>query len=213
MSARIRQELGVDELRERFAEYTRAAYESLPSTRNQRILEIGCGRGAVTFRLARLSESAQEFAPDSEIVGIDIDGDALAELARRIEVEGLCRRVQILQRSLLVTGFADERFGLVWAEGVVHIPGLEASLPECNRILEPGGYFVLVEAIAWMEPRLRNLPRFGFELVERIPWEPDCWWTRYGKPLEARIRRALARSKAPGRSRGADACAITGAVA
>jgi SAM-dependent methyltransferase len=185
MSERIRQELGIDELRDRFAEYTRAAYAALPSTRSQRILELGCGRGAVTLRLARLSES--------EIVGIDIDEAALADLALRIEAKGLSRRVRILRRSLLETGLADEHFGLIWAEGVVHIPGMEASLAECNRVLEPGGAFVLAEALAWMEPRLRNLPRFGFELVEKIPWEPGCWWRLYGEPLEARIRKARER--------------------
>jgi len=184
MDAAIRRELGVDELRERFAEYTRAAYATLPSMGTQRLLELGCGRGSVTLRLAHLSSA--------EIVGIDIDDAALAELAQRIEADGLSQRVRILRCSLLASSFDDGCFGVLWGEGVVHIPGLDASLPECHRLLEPGGYLVLAEASGWMEPRLRHLARFGFELVEQLPWEPGCWWTRYGEPLGRRIRRVRA---------------------
>ena len=63
MSQELLQE--IEELRANFIRYTKKAFRMLPKLDRPRILDIGCGSGAPTIELARLS--------DGEIIGIDID--------------------------------------------------------------------------------------------------------------------------------------------
>jgi len=51
-------------LRDDLRKYTRQAFHMLPRLDEPRILDIGCGPGASTLELARLSQG--------EIIGIDI---------------------------------------------------------------------------------------------------------------------------------------------
>ena len=181
MDDRLREELGIEELRARFLEYTREAFRRTPSGDRPRILEVGCGRGPSMLELASLTKG--------EIVGIDLDGDALHDLERRIEQEDLSHRLTTVLCSLFDTGFADGAFDVVWEEGVLHLLDIRKSLGECSRLLKHRGHLVMAETTEWFESKREALPEFGFDLLERIPWRSGCWWTDYYAPLEERIQR------------------------
>jgi SAM-dependent methyltransferase len=172
--------LGVQELRARFLEHTRKAYDLLPALNRPRILDIGCGQGAPTLELASLS--------GGEVVGIDIDEKALSRLQERIEESCLSGRVKARRCSFLNSGFAAESFDVLWEEGVLHLLDPARSVAECRRLLRPGGFLVMHETIEWFEKVRKKFPRHGFALVARHLLPRHLWWTDYGAPLEARIR-------------------------
>ncbi|MFO7686770.1 MAG: class I SAM-dependent methyltransferase [Desulfobacterales bacterium] len=172
--------LGVEDLRAAFLSYTRHAYALLPAMGQPLFLDIGCGSGQATIELARLSGSS--------VVGIDTDATALSELRRRIEVDRLGQRIEIVNASLFDVSFADESFDLLWEEGVLHLLDSTRSLPVCRRLLKPGGFLVMHETVVWFESIRANLSADGFGIVNEYLLPKRCWWTDYYAPLEDRIR-------------------------
>jgi SAM-dependent methyltransferase len=172
--------LGIEDLRARILEHTRKAYTLLQLPERPRILDIGCGRGLQTIELARLSKG--------DVVGIDIDNHVLLQLAQRIEQEGVSAQITVVFRSLYETGFDDESFDLLWEEGVLHLLDESRSFRECSRLLKPGGFLVMHEAIGWFEGIKEKLAAFGFHHVVDHLLPDHYWWTEYGAPLEERIQ-------------------------
>jgi ubiquinone/menaquinone biosynthesis C-methylase UbiE len=171
--------LGVEELRERFLVYTRAAYELVEKTKPRRVLDMGCGSGQLTLELARLC--------GGHIQGIDVDSEALAILQQRITRAGLEGRVSARRGSVLRMGFADGSFDLLWAEGVLHMVRRGEALDECARVLAKSGHLVVVETLDWLQELDRDCRRHGFEVVGRVPWKSGCWWTDFYAPLAERL--------------------------
>ena len=64
----------------------------LPELNRPRILDVGCGTGAPTLEIARLS--------GGEVIGIDINQDLLDKLSRKVEKAGLTQRVKTINCSL-----------------------------------------------------------------------------------------------------------------
>jgi ubiquinone/menaquinone biosynthesis C-methylase UbiE len=171
-------------LRGRFLRFTRAAFASLPKMERPRVLELGCGSGAVTIELAGLT--------DGEIIAIDIDDSLLSRLNEKLASTNLTGRVTARRIDLLQNDFPDSYFDIVWEEGVVQVIGFRESLEACHRILRVGGYLVLGQAIKMVDKHQELIPRCGFELVRRLDWPEDCWWTEYYQPLETLIEDARA---------------------
>ncbi len=126
--------LDADGLRAGFLAYTRQAYALLPAMKRPRILDIGCGTGAATMELLRLS--------GGRVVAIDPDASALAGMRQRIEAEGLLDLVEMVNVSLFDVGFPEASFDVLWEEGVLHLVDRARSLPACHRLLKPGGFLV-----------------------------------------------------------------------
>lgn len=176
----IERALKTAELRAGFLRYTREAYARLPALDRPRILDIGCGSGSATIELARLS--------GSEVVGIDTDASALAQMQQRLEEVALGHRVEAVHASLFDAGFADESFDVLWEEGVLHLLEPARSMPMCHRLLRAGGFLVMHETVGWFEGIRDRLPGAGFSVIDEFLLPKRCWWTDYYAPLEARIR-------------------------
>jgi ubiquinone/menaquinone biosynthesis C-methylase UbiE len=181
MTEEILKELDADGLRSVFLKYTRETFESIPEMEKPRILDIGCGTGMPTLELARLS--------NGEITGIDIDQGALDQLNLMIKQQGLSNRIKVFNRSVYDTQFEDERFDIIWEEGVIHLLDIKRTLTECYRILKSNGYMVTGEAISWANRKLKHFPRYGFKIIKEIPWESESWWKEYYAPLEEKINK------------------------
>ncbi len=62
---------------------------------------------------------------EGEVVGIDIDQDALDILNQKIEDMGLEKQVKTLNCSLFDLSFPDESFDIIWSEGSIFVMGFE----------------------------------------------------------------------------------------
>ncbi|MFX0038931.1 MAG: methyltransferase domain-containing protein [Candidatus Heimdallarchaeota archaeon] len=180
MSIDIINQLNLEGMRIRFLKYTRKAFQMLPKMSKPLILDIGCGTGIPTIELAQLS--------DGEIIGIDIDQDALDKLNLKIEKMSLSNRVKTMNISLYRTNFPNNYFNILWDEGVLHILDLKKSLIECKRLLKPNGYLILGETIKWIKNKFKTFLDFSFKLINQFLLPEKFWWTDYYAPLEKKIK-------------------------
>jgi ubiquinone/menaquinone biosynthesis C-methylase UbiE len=94
---------------------------------DDRLLEIGCGRGFLTQRVR------QELSPST--TGVDLNPEAIANAC----VDGL----SVMDAQALA--YEDESFDKIYSfHCIEHIPDLHRALREMNRVLKPGGRILLV---------------------------------------------------------------------
>jgi SAM-dependent methyltransferase len=106
--------------------HERRVREFLRPRPEDRVLDIGCGRGFLTRRV-------QRFAPAT--TGIDLNRQAVANAV----TGGL--RVMDARRL----AFADASFDKIYSFHVIeHIPDLARAFAEMDRVLAPGGRILLV---------------------------------------------------------------------
>lgn len=117
-----------------------------------RVLEIGCGLGAITGELAR---------HHARVTALDVTWTAVSTTARRLGLAALPG--QPLQGDALHLPFADASFDFVWSWGVLHhASDTAAALREARRVLRPGGEIaVMVYNRASLYHWVNLVARFG----------------------------------------------------
>ena len=167
-------------LRESLSKYTKKAFQMLPKFDNPCILDIGCGTGVPTMKLARLS--------NGQIIGLDINQTLLDELTKKIKEAGLLNRVRTMKCSMIKIDFPDESFDIIWAEGSIFRISFEKGLKEWRRFLKPNGFLVVHDEINNLAKKLEKIPNFGYELVGHFIVSSDAWRLEYFGPLEKLIQ-------------------------
>jgi len=103
-----------------------------------KVLEAGCGVGAQTRILAKIS-------PGAHITSIDISEESIAKANRAIENESILN-VTFHRASVLSMPFPDECFDHVFVCFVLeHLEDPPKALLEIKRVLKPGGSITVIE--------------------------------------------------------------------
>ncbi|MFC2169857.1 class I SAM-dependent methyltransferase [Acidobacteriota bacterium] len=180
--------------------YTRKAFQMLPKMDRPRILDVGCGPGAPTMELTRLT--------NGQVTGLDNHQSYLDELGRKIRESGLSDRAEAVHGSMFAMDFPEESFDIIWAEGSIYIIGFEKGLKEWKRFLVPQGFLVAHE-MTWLLPdppqeindywkkfypgistgqkNLEVIQGCGYKVLGHFPLPEDAWWKEYYGPLQERI--------------------------
>lgn len=109
--------------------------------RGERLLDVGCGDGTCTLRLARGFRYVD---------AVDIEPGRLAAFTERVRAAGLERRVSVRMMSGTELDFAEAAFDRITAfEAVEHIEALPRALGEIHRVLRPGGALSLTTPNRW----------------------------------------------------------------
>jgi ubiquinone/menaquinone biosynthesis C-methylase UbiE len=100
----------------------------------ERVLDVGCGSGAVTRTLA------QRVAPGGHAVGVDASS-ALLKVTRELAVEaGLGDLIELKAGDCRALPFPDASFdAVVAATTLSHVPDAGRALREMVRVTRPGG--------------------------------------------------------------------------
>jgi arsenite methyltransferase len=146
---------------------------------DERILDMGCGRGAVLLMAA-------QYLSTGRAVGVDLwrradqSGNSLEATQRNAVAEGVADRVELSTGDMTALPFEDSSFDLVVSSMAVHnIPdraGREKAIDEAVRVLRPGGRLVLVDVRATGQHQVQLL-RIGMSSVSRRGLGWRFWWS------------------------------------
>jgi len=165
------------------------------------ILDIGCGNGAQTIQLAKLT--------DSRILAVDNHQPFLDELQRRAEAEGVSEKIQVKLGDMRDLGLDDSSFDLIWSEGAIFIIGFRKGLEAFRSLLKPGG-LMAVSDIAWfrsdppaecrdflaqecsfmtdIEANLQAIRDAGYKIIGYFTLPESAWADSFYRPLEERLQ-------------------------
>jgi ubiquinone/menaquinone biosynthesis C-methylase UbiE len=183
-------------------EYTQKAFEMIPTIKQPRILDIGCGPGLQTIKLAKLT--------NGKIIGIDTHQPYLEQLEKSAKKEKLSDRIIILNQSMFDMDFPEKYFDIIWAEGSIFIIGFEKGLNKWRKFIKKNGYLAVHEmtwlkdnppkeisdywkqmypAITTIKKNLKIIKKCNYKLINHFTLPEDAWWDFYYNPLEKRLKK------------------------
>ena len=102
-----------------------------------RVLDVGCGLGAVDVLLVERFHAAH-------VTGIDVEAPLVAKAVARVAAAGLADRVSIRKVSPGPFPFEDGVFDVVFSkDSMIHIPDKRALYEDIHRVLVPGGWMAV----------------------------------------------------------------------
>src|SRR5690242_18800628 len=145
---------------------------------DERILDLGCGRGAVLLMAAQRLTTGRA-------VGVDLwrnfdqSGNSLEATRRNATAEGVADRVELHTGDMRALPFEDNCFDLVVSSLAIHNisgrAGREKAISEAVRVLRPGGRLMIADIRATRQHRAQ-LAKIGMNDVarRRLGWR--FWW-------------------------------------
>lgn len=119
------------------AKLTQWAFSHIHPGAGDKVLDIGCGGGAVVARFLDL-------CPSGEVTGIDISDSSLTMTERFNKKEIEKGRCHVLKADVMNLPFEGESFDCISAfETIYFWPDLTEAFREVRRVLRPGGVFVI----------------------------------------------------------------------
>jgi len=114
--------------------------DALAPLPGERILEVGCGSGALC-RLAAL-----RIGPEGRLTGLDISPDMLAAARRSADEYGLAETLSFDVGAAKVLPYADASFDAVLAARLLlHVDRPDVVLREMTRVVRSGARLVLMD--------------------------------------------------------------------
>src|SRR5262245_1378031 len=145
---------------------------------DERILDLGCGRGAVLLMVA-------ERLTTSRAVGVDLwrtidqSGYSIDATRQNAVAEGVADRVELHTGDMTALPFEANSFDVVGASLVIHNSGGRAGraklIEEAVRVLRPGGRMLIADIRATPQHELQ-LDKIGMKDVRRRRLNWRFWW-------------------------------------
>ncbi|HYD29905.1 MAG TPA: class I SAM-dependent methyltransferase [Azospirillaceae bacterium] len=166
-----------------------------------KVLDIGCGAGAQTMALARVT--------GGRIDALDVHRPYLDQLQARVKEAGLGYRVKAHEASMFdLDDFEAGSYDLIWSEGAIYIIGFADGLRRWRKWLTPGGVMAVTECSWLTDDRPQEAARFwaegypsmgtidenrataerqGYRVLDAFPLPSSAWWDGYYTPLAERV--------------------------
>jgi len=150
---------------------------------DERVLDMGCGRGAVMAMVAKL-------VPRGHVTGLDLwrtedqSGNRPEVTARNLSLEGVADHCKLETGDMLAMPFPDASFDLVVSSLAIHniderdVRHHERRLravAEAVRVLKPGGRLAIADLL-WAGRYAQHLRGLGMQAVEHRPLGWRFWY-------------------------------------
>jgi len=146
---------------------------------DERVLDLGCGRGAVLLLAAQHLTTGRAVGVDLWRKG-DQSGNAAEATRCNAVAEGVADRVEIHTADMTALPFASGSFDLVVSNVAVHNvkgqPGRAKVIEETVRVLRPGGRLFIADILGTGQYR-NHLMRLGMVDVGRRSLGWRLWWS------------------------------------
>jgi len=128
--------------------------------RPDRILDIGCGNGAISIPLLR---------PDNRLTLVDVSSAMISMAQTNVPTE-LADNVQLLNKDLMVAHLEPQAYDLILCLGVLaHVDSTSATLARIASLLRPGGSLILEFTDAFHPIGLLNVLYHKLRVTLRPP--------------------------------------------
>jgi cyclopropane fatty-acyl-phospholipid synthase-like methyltransferase len=115
-------------------------FGELGVARDDVVLDIGCREGVHSVELAR------RFG--CEVVACDLIPHHIEKAREGISKEGLEGRVRIVEAPIESLPLGDDTVDYIWCRDMLNHVRLREALPECLRVLQPGGRMLVYQTFA-----------------------------------------------------------------
>jgi len=152
--------------------------DSLALRGDERVLDLGCGRGAVLLMAAERLQTGRAVGVDLWNTG-DQSGNSPTATRRNADAEGVADRVDLHTGDMTALPFASDSFDLVLSNVAIHnIKGAQqrdAAIDEALRVLRPGGRLMIADIFGVERHARRLRARQVRDLARRgLGWR--MWW-------------------------------------
>jgi ubiquinone/menaquinone biosynthesis C-methylase UbiE len=154
---------------------------------DERILDMGCGRGAVLLMAAQRLTTGRAVGVDLWR-GFDQSGNSADATRRNAAAEGVAERIELHTGNMSALPFEDNSFDLIVSSLAIHnIPGRARAraIDEAVRVLRPHGRLIITD-VRGTRQHQKQLIRLGMlDVTRRRPcWRH--WWACLLGVLQAR---------------------------
>ncbi len=149
--------------------------DSLHLRGDERILDMGCGRGAVLLMAAQHLTTGRAVGVDLWRT-IDQSGNSAESTQRNAVAEGVADQVELHTGDMTALPFEDDSFDLVLSSLAIHNihgrAGREKAISEAARVLRPGGRIMIVDVRGTRQYQTK-LAKLGMNDVARrwLGWQ------------------------------------------
>jgi arsenite methyltransferase len=146
---------------------------------DERVLDLGCGRGAVLLLVAQRLTTGKAVGVDIWNKG-DQSGNSAEATRRNAAVEGVTDRIDLHTADLTALPFHDESYDVVLSSMAIHNvkrrAGRAQAIDEAVRVLRPGGRLLIADLFSVSQYRAR-LAELGLQdiAVGNLGWR--MWWS------------------------------------
>jgi len=182
-------------------ESTKKAFQKLTKLpQYPEILDVGCGTGSQTVKLAELTPG--------KITALDNHAPFIEILKLNAINTDFVDRIRCVVGDMNSMDFSEKSFDVIWSEGAAYIMGFENALNAWKPLLRKNGYMVVSELVWFKKQAPKEINDFfknvypdikyfediyivveaaGYELVDYFPLPSESWWTEYYTPAEKKI--------------------------
>jgi arsenite methyltransferase len=154
------------------------ALDNLRLSGSERILDMGCGRGAVLLSAAKRLTRGHAFGVDIWS-RTDQSGNSPRAALENANIEGVRKQVALATADMTALPFPSETFDVVVSNVAIHnIKGLHrrlSAVDEAVRVLRPGGRILLADLRNTRDYATR-LKSLGMVDVQRRNLGWRMWW-------------------------------------